>query len=64
MKKFPLEQWFDTEHPIDDTSAALTEAQLMLDAVKRDIDPESTEAQRQCRQMYSAVNSHNRKMTA
>jgi len=58
---FPLEQWFDISKRIPKTDRDLCEAQMMLYAVKGDIDPEGPEAQKQINQMKRAVKLHNRK---
>jgi len=56
---FPLEQWFDTTKRIPKADADLTEAQMMLYALKDGIDPDSPDAKRQYREMRKAVNQHN-----
>lgn len=58
---FPLEQWFDTTRRISKEDADLTEAQMMLYAVKTGIDPDGPEAKRQYRKMRAAVKAHNAK---
>ena len=58
---FPLEQWFDISKRIPKTDRDLCEAQMMLYAVKDNIDPEGPEAQKQINQMKRAVKLHNRK---
>ena len=57
---FPLEQWFDLKKRIPKTDMQICEAQMMLHAVKDDIDPEGEEAQRQIREMKRAVKTHNK----
>lgn len=59
---FDLNRWFDTSKEIDSVQQALTEAQLMLEAVKRDIDPAGAESHQQYRAMDRAVERHNRQM--
>ena len=61
-KQFELDRWFDTGGEIDKVDAALTEAQLILQSVKNDIDPEGAQAHRERRAMYRAVDKHNRKV--
>ena len=61
QRAFDIERWFDTSHEIDRLQQALTEAQLMLEAVKNDIDPAGAEAHQQYRAMDRAVERHNRK---
>jgi len=56
---FPLEQWFDLNNPIPKADADLTEAQMMLSAVKDGIDPDAPDAKRQYREMRKAVKQHN-----
>lgn len=56
---FPLEQWFDITKPIPKTDADLTEAQMMLYALKDGMDPDCAEAKRQYREMRRAVKAHN-----
>lgn len=58
---FPLEQWFDVTKPIPKSDADLTEAQMMLYALKDGIDPDCPEAKRQYREMRKAVKDHNEK---
>lgn len=58
---FPLEQWFDTTKPIDRTEVDITEAQMLLYAVKEGLDPESPEVREECRAMRKAVKNHNKK---
>lgn len=58
---FQLDQWFDTTEKIDEVDARLTEAQLVLSAVKRNVDPAGAESHKQYRDMHSAVTRHNRK---
>ena len=58
---FPLEQWFDVTKPIPKSDADLTEAQMMLYALKDGIDPDCVEAKRQYREMRKAVKEHNDK---
>lgn len=60
MTKFKLDKWFDTKREIDSVTTALTEAQLLLEAVKRNVDPEGAESHQERRAMYRAVNMHNR----
>ena len=64
QRAFDLERWFDTAHEIDRLQQALTEAQLMLEAVKRDIDPVGAEAHQQYRAMDRAVDRHNRQFVS
>ena len=59
---FPLEQWFDLTKTISKSDADLTEAQMMLYAVKQEEDPESSEAKAQYREMRRAVKMHNAKL--
>lgn len=61
---FPLEQWFDLSKPIPKADADLTEAQMMLYALKDGIDPDCAEAKRQYRDMRKAVKEHNEKFLA
>ena len=58
---FPLEQWFDITKPIPKADADLTEAQMMLYALKDGMDPDCAEAKRQYREMRKAVREHNEK---
>jgi hypothetical protein len=58
---FPLEQWFDTTKPIPKADADLTEAQMMLYALKDGMNPDGAEAKQQCREMRKAVKAHNEK---
>ena len=58
---FPLEQWFDLSRRIPKTDCDLCEAQMMLYAVKDNIDPEGPEVQKQINQMRRAVRLHNKK---
>lgn len=58
---FPLDQWFDTTKRISKEDADLTEAQMMLYAVKSGIDPDGPSAKRQYREMRAAVKAHNEK---
>jgi hypothetical protein len=58
---FPLEQWFDLSKPISKQDADLTEAQMMLYALKDGMDPDCSEAKRQYREMRKAVREHNAK---
>ena len=44
---FPLEQWFDITKPIPKADADLTEAQMMLYALKDGMDPDCAEAKQQ-----------------
>lgn len=59
--QFPLKDWFDVTKRIDKEDVALTEAQMMLYAVKDGIDPDGPEAKRQYREMRAAVKAHNAK---
>jgi hypothetical protein len=52
MKTFDLDRGFETRGEIDSVQAALTEAQLMLEAVKNGIDPAGAEAHQQYCAMY------------
>ena len=52
---FPLEQWFAIAKPIPIADADMTEAQMMLHALKDDIDPDYGHAKRQYREMREAV---------
>lgn len=59
---FPLEQWFDITKPISKYDADITEAQMMLHAIKQgDIDPDSPETKKEYRAMRKAVAEHNKK---
>jgi len=58
---FPLEQWFDISKRISKTEIDLCEAQMMLYALKDNIDPEGSDAQRQINEMKRAVKLHNSK---
>ncbi len=58
---FTLEQWFDLSKRIDKIDVELTIAQIMLNAVKRQLDPEGPEVQKTIRAMKRAVKEHNRK---
>jgi hypothetical protein len=58
---FPLEQWFDLTKPIPKADADLTEAQMMLYSLKDGINPDSSDAKRQYREMRKAVKQHNEK---
>jgi hypothetical protein len=55
MKTFDLDRWFDTRGEIDSVQAALTEAQLMLEAVKNGIDPAGAEAHQQYRTILASI---------
>lgn len=57
---FPLEQWFDLSNRISRSDMDLCEAQMLLYAVKDNIDPEGPEAQKEIGQMKRAVKLHNR----
>lgn len=59
--RFPLEQWFDLTKPIPKADADLTEAQMILHALKDGIDPDSPDAKRQYHEMRKAVKQHNEK---
>lgn len=62
---FPLEQWFDITQPISKSDADLTEAQMMLYALKQgDVDPDGPEARAEYRKMRKAVADHNAKFPA
>ena len=58
---FPLEQWFDITKPIPKADADLTEAQMMLYALKNGMDQDCAEAKQQYREMRKAVKEHNEK---
>jgi hypothetical protein len=58
---FPLEQWFDITKRIPKTDVAITEAQMMLYAVKENRDPDGDECRRQYRRMREAVKKHNKR---
>lgn len=58
---FPLEQWFDITKPIPKADADLTEAQMMLYALKGGMDPDCAEAKQQYHEMHKAVKEHNEK---
>lgn len=58
---FPIEQWFDLTKPISKMDADEAETQMMLYAVKEDIDPGSPGARRQYKAMRTAVKQHNQK---
>lgn len=58
---FPLEQWFDTTQPICKADADITEAPMLLYAVKKGWDPESAEVRKKYRAMRKAVKEHNQK---
>ncbi|MEN8657110.1 hypothetical protein [Marivita sp.] len=60
---FPLEQWFDLTKHIPRTDRDLCEAQMMLYALKEDMDPEGPEATREINEMKRAVKLHNRKFS-
>lgn len=60
---FPLEQWFDITKPIPKADADLTEAQMMLYALKDGMDPDCAEAKWQYREMRKAVREHNEKFS-
>lgn len=61
MKMFPLDQWSDTTKPITKAEAAITAAQMMLNALKQGDDPDSPESKAAYREMRNAVNAHNKK---
>ena len=61
---FPIEQWFDITKPIPKADADLTEAQMMLSALKEGIDPDGPDAKRQYREMRKAVKEHNERFLA
>lgn len=61
---FPLDQWFDLTKRIPKTDRDLCEAQMMLYALKDNMDPEGPEATRQINEMKRAVKLHNRKFPA
>jgi hypothetical protein len=61
MKAFPLDQWFDLSKPISKTDADLTEAQMLLYALKQDMDPQGPEARMEIKNMRRAVREHNKK---
>lgn len=61
---FPLEQWFDLSKRIPQEDVDITEAQLMLYAVKQDMDPDGDGARAVIRSMRKAVNTHNKKFAA
>jgi hypothetical protein len=63
MSAFPLDQWFDLSKPIQKDDADLTEAQMMLYAVKQDMDPRGKEARKAISDMRKAVKEHNKKFT-
>lgn len=58
---FPLEQWFDLTKPISKADADITEAQMMLYALKQGDDPEAPECKAAYRDMRTAVKAHNKK---
>ena len=59
---FPLEQWFDTTRRISKEDADLTEAQMLLYAVKSGIDPNGKNARKEYARMRRAVKTHNRRV--
>ena len=61
---FPLKQWFDITQPITKSDADLAEAQMMLYALKDDVDPDGPEARAEYRKMRKAVADHNSKFPA
>lgn len=61
---FPLDHWFDLTKPIPKAEADLTQAQMMLQALKDGVDPDGAQAKRQYREMRKAVADHNAKFTA
>ena len=61
---FPLEQWFYLSKRIPQEDVEITEAQLMLYAVKQDMDPDVDEARAVIRSMRKAVKAHNKKLAA
>ncbi len=61
MAKFNLEQWFDVSKPITELEVVLTEIQLLLEVVKKNIDPESAATRQLLNGMKKSVKSHNRK---
>jgi hypothetical protein len=64
MMTFPLEQWFDVTKRIPREDADIAEAQMLLYAVKQDMDPEGDEARQAIKEMRRAVKSHNKKFEA
>lgn len=58
---FPLKQWFDITKKISKTDVALTEAQMVLYAVKENRDPDSLECKQEYLKMRKAVASHNKR---
>lgn len=63
LEPFPLDDWFDTTKRISKDDADITEAQMVLYAVKSGIDPDGPDAKRQYRQMRAAVKAHNAQFT-
>ena len=63
MTDFPLDQWFDLSKPISKDDADITEAQMLLYAVKGGIDPQGEEAKKAISDMRKAVKAHNKKFT-
>lgn len=61
---FPLEQWFDVTRHIPRDDADLTEAQMLLYAVKQDTDPDGDETRQAIKKMRRAVKAHNKKFEA
>jgi hypothetical protein len=61
MTTFPLDQWFNLSKPISKADTDLTEAQMMLYAVKQDMDPQGEEARKAISDMRRAVKEHNKK---
>jgi|AMFO01.1.fsa_nt_gi hypothetical protein len=59
---FPLEQWFDLSKRIDKIDVELSIAEIMLRAVKQQLDPEGSEVQKTIRAMKRAVKEHNKKL--
>ena len=59
--KFPLEQWFDVSKFISQADRKLTEAQILLYAVKEGTDPEGNEVMRCLKALKRDVRLHNKK---
>lgn len=64
MMTFPLEQWFDVSKRIPRDDADITEAQMLLYAVKQDMDPQGDEVRLEIKEMRRAVKAHNKKFEA
>lgn len=62
MNEFPISDWFNTSQKISKEDIKITEAQMLLYAIKDGKNPKEKESKQAIKKMIESVKLHNQKL--